>query len=98
MVALGGIGDIVSAAANVATDPCLGQVADLALQLHSLEQPGAAAPGSPGVPGIGLCSAVMPLQVVVWVRQNPWSAVAVSIALIGGLIGIGYNLAGGNRS
>jgi len=98
MVALGDIGDIVSAAANVATDPCLGQVADLALQLHAAEQPGTPVPGSAGTPGIGLCSAVTPLQVVVWVRQNPWSAVAVSIAVIGGLIGIGYNLAGGNRS
>lgn len=95
--ALGDITSVLSAAQNVVSDPCLGQVADLALQLHTAEQPGTAAPGSPGTPGIGLCSAVMPLQVLVWVRQNPWSAVAASIIVIGGLMGIGYNMAGGGR-
>jgi hypothetical protein len=93
---LGGVTDIISAGVNIATDPCLSEVTGLALQLHELEQ--SATPGGPATPGVGLCGAVTPLRVVVWVRQNPWSAVAVSVALIGSLIGIGYSMAGGNRT
>jgi hypothetical protein len=94
--ALGGLLDTAQAAVAVATDPCLGQVTSLALELHDMAA--ASSPGSSTSAGVGLCGAVTPLTAVVWVKKNPWSAVAVSVAIIGGLIGLGYSMAGGNRT
>jgi len=93
---LGGITDVLSAATKVVQDPCLGEVASLVLRLHELEQrpvmPGA--PAKPAVPvqGIGLCGAVKPLRAVVYVRARPWLVPLGAIAIIGGLVGIGYVL------
>lgn len=97
---LHGITDVLTAAQSVVTDPCLMQVADLVGQLHDLEQttPVPGAPPPAPVQGIGLCNAVGPLQKYIWVRQRPWVIPVGAVAIVGGLVGIGYLMAGGRRS
>ena len=98
---LGAITDIASAAQSVVTDPCLGQVSAQLMHLHDLEQqpliPGAPATPTAPVAGIGLCSAVTPLKVLTWVKENPWVAPLTGAAIVGGLIGIGYLWGKGRR-
>lgn len=91
-ISLGGISDVLSAGVNVAQDPCLTEVAKLTIQLHTLEQPkavGATAPASTEK-GIGLCRVVTPLRAYVWTRKHPWSVPLGAVAVIGGLVGLGY--------
>jgi hypothetical protein len=94
---LSGIGTVVSAVSAVVEDPCLPKVSDLVLQLRALEKAGASAPStgpkpppSPPTRGIGLCHAVRPLEAVVWVRRRPWVLPLGGMAVIGGLVGLGY--------
>lgn len=87
---LGGIEDIFGAGANALADPCIGQVTALLTELHSL-QPGSG--GSSG-PGVGMCSAVMPLQLFVATQKSPWILPVAAIGIVGGLIGIGWMLGG----
>ncbi len=94
---LGGITDVLTAAQSVVTDPCLTQVANLVGRLHDLEQPSTGS-GGPPVQGIGLCKAVSPLQTYIWIRERPWVVPVGAIAVVGGLIGVGYLMAGGKRS
>jgi hypothetical protein len=97
---LGSVTTVVSAATAVATDPCLSRVAQLVLRLHQLEQARATSPKPVGatavaaapVRGIGLCQAVKPLEVVVWVRERPWVVPIGAVAVVGGLVGLGYLL------
>jgi hypothetical protein len=93
---LSGIGTVVSAVSAVVEDPCLPQVSALVLQLKALEKsskPSApAAPSGPPARGIGLCHAVRPLEAVVWVRKRPWVLPLGGLAVVGGLVGLGYLL------
>lgn len=92
-----GLGDVattVSAAAAVVTDPCLPEVSKLVLRLHALEQT-ATKPGTPPPPpklGIGLCNAVKPLRGLVYVRERPWVLPLGAVAVVGGLLGLGFML------
>lgn len=95
---LGGLSDIASAASAVVGDPCLSQVATLVLRLHAAQQP-ALPPLTPGGPrpappppakGIGLCSAVKPLQAVAWVSERPWVIPVGIVALFSGVFLAGY--------
>ena len=88
---LSGLTDVLSAGVNVARDPCLSEVARLTLQLHALE-PAAKPLAAPAVtePGIGLCRVVKPLRAYVWTRVHPWSVPVGVVAILGGLIGLGY--------
>jgi hypothetical protein len=100
--ALGGITDVATAALRVVEDPCLYQVTDLVLKLHELEQrpsifkppstrpPGPPPPPPPPVKGIGLCTAVTPLKIVVYVKSRPWILPLALAAVVGGLVGTGY--------
>lgn len=99
--ALGSVTTVVSAAAAITTDPCLVRVSQLVLRLQELEARAAAPsrPTAPGKPpatpapptrGIGLCHAVRPLEMVVWARERPWVVPLGGLALVGGLIGLGY--------
>ena len=105
---LGGTaGDVISAATNVVMDPCLGQVAKLVLDLHyaaagspspPVTSGGAPAPAGaprPTVPppvGIGLCSAVKPLTLAVWVARHQWVVPVAGVGIIAALVGVGYML------
>jgi len=109
-IGLGGTaGDVLSAATNVVTDPCLGQVAKLVLDLH-YAQAGSPTPTKPGTPisglgaltvpppaGIGLCKAVQPLTIAVWVARRPWVVPVGGIALVVGLVGLGYAIGATGR-
>jgi len=92
-----GLGDVattVSAATAIVTDPCLPEVSRLVLRLHALEQ----APVKPGAPppkptlGIGLCNAIKPLRAVVYVKERPWVLPLGAVAIVGGLVGLGFML------
>lgn len=85
------------AAANIVTDPCLSDVSNLINSLHT----GGSAPSDgtasgDGSPGIGLCSAVGPLTVIVWASQNKALAVLGLMGFLGLFVGMGYKL--GKRS
>ncbi len=85
------------AATNIVSDPCLLQVAQLVNQLHTGGAPSAdGTPSGDGQPGIGLCSAVAPLEAVVWVSQNKWVFAVGALAVVGLFVGVGYKL--GRRS
>jgi len=90
--ALGGIAVLGSALQDVAEDPCLFEVAALALELHALEQPSSPGSGPPSPPtkGVGLCGAVKPLNAVIYLKQNKWVLPAAGAALFLGLFGLGY--------
>jgi len=102
-MALGGVTDVAQAAVRVVEDPCLWEVAQLVLKLHELEQsPGVFTPPKPGTPpgpppppvkGIGLCTAVTPLKVVVYAKSRPWLLPLALVGIVGGLVGVGYLLA-----
>lgn len=105
---LGGIADVAAAAGKIAEDPCLPTVTTLVLRLHALEQRGAqpstgTRPGTgtgtkpPAAPvkGIGLCTAVRPLQAVVYVKERPWVLPLGALAAVAGLVGVGYALGRG---
>lgn len=108
---LDGVDTVVSAAKAVVEDPCLAKVSGLVLRLNALEQapaPPAPRPGPPGTTpprpppkpptkGIGLCHAVKPLEIVVWARERPWVVPVGGLALVGGLIGLGYLLGSRRR-
>lgn len=95
---MSGITDVLSATNAIVTDPCLDRVATLVLRLHAAEQRGQAParPGQPPAPpkpptkGIGLCSAVKPLEAVVWVRERPWVVPVGAAAVVVGLFALGY--------
>lgn len=86
-------GDVGLALKSVAQDPCLFKVAGLALRLNQLEQAKPTKPGAPAAPptkGVGLCSAVAPLNALIYVRQRPWVLPAAGLAIVAALVGIGY--------
>jgi len=110
----GTAGDVVGAVTNVVMDPCLGQVAKLVLDLHYAQAGSPSPPsstvgggggnvvGTPTVPppaaGIGLCKAVKPLTMAVWVARRPWVVPVGAIGLIAGLVGLGYAIGSSSRS
>lgn len=90
--ALGSISDVTTAVRDVVEDPCLFQVAKMVSRLNDLQQPSrpTGAPPPPRVKGIGLCSAVRPLQAVTFINERPW-VVPVGLALVFGTVfGLGY--------
>jgi hypothetical protein len=89
---LGGLTDTVTAASKVIEDPCLGQVTKLVLDLHALEQRKTALGATTPVKGIGLCSAVKPLEIAVYLRRHTWVLPVGGIAFVAGLLGLGYVL------
>jgi hypothetical protein len=96
---LGGVTDVASAVLNVASDPCLGQVAKLLNDLHALEQNGALGHDGIGalgatdpIKGIGLCKAVTPLRMAIAVRKHPYATVGGGAAIVLGLLALGYFL------
>ena len=102
---LGSISDVANAAVKIVEDPCLGQVASLVLELHAAT-PAVTAPGAPKPPpgptpppkkGIGLCTAVKPLQAAIYVRKRPWILPVGGLAVVGGLVAVGYLLGRGRR-
>lgn len=95
---LEGVTDVATAVTKVAQDPCLFKVTEMVLLLNALEQPKVkpGGPPPPPVPGIGLCSAVKPLSMVLYVKQRPWILPVAGIAVVGALVGLGY-LLGGKR-
>lgn len=92
--ALGDISDIFGTGVNALSDPCIGQVTALLTQLHDLQPP--TVPGASSGPGVGLCSAVTPLQLFVATQKNPWLLPVVAIGVVGGLVGIGWMLGEGS--
>ena len=102
--------DVGTAIVRVVEDPCLFEVAQYVLKLHELEQrpsifkpkpPGPIGPPPPPAPpvkGIGLCTAVTPLKIVVYVKSRPWILPLAGAAIVGGLVGIGYLLGKPARS
>lgn len=87
---LGDLTDILGAGANAINDPCIGQVTALLTELHDLQPP--STPGAAPGPGVGLCSAVTPLQLFVATQKSPWILPVAAIGIVGGLIGIGWML------
>lgn len=89
---LGGISDVTSAASKIIEDPCLVDVAKLVLQLNQMEQaaPSKGAQPSSPVKGIGLCSAVKPLNTIIALRKNKWILPAIGGAVFLGLFFAGY--------
>jgi hypothetical protein len=90
-------GSVVEAASAVAQDPCLYKVTDLVLQLRDLETaPPAKKLTSLGLParkparGIGLCHAVKPLEVALYLRKKPWVLPVAGTATVAGLILLGW--------
>jgi hypothetical protein len=99
-VATGGTLDVAKAALQVVEDPHLGEVACHVLRLSAMEEgrtPGprctrVATTTRPGS-GIGLRYAVGPLRTFVAAREQPIIAAGVAVAVVGGLLGLGYLLA-----
>jgi hypothetical protein len=83
--------DIAQSILNVATDPCLYQVAGQLNELHELHA-GDTGPGGPvqAKLGIGLCHAVKPLDAIIWARKNPWIFLALAGTVVGGIFVTGY--------
>jgi len=90
--ALGSISDVATAVRDVVEDPCLFPVAKMVSRLNDLQQPSSpSAPTTgPRVKGIGLCSAVRPLQVVSFIAERPWVAPLGVAAFCGIIFGLGY--------
>lgn len=95
--------DVLSAGSQVIQDPCLPQVAQQVLRLHELDQQplnpfAPKPPPSPPTVGIGLCSAVKPLQLVVYAKERPWLVPVAIGGVMAILVGVGYMLGkGGGR-
>lgn len=68
------LGTLTSAAKYILEDPALGQIGEMIVELHRLEQrrPTVSQPTPPSTPGIGLQRFVLPLKAYVYVRRNPW--------------------------
>jgi len=107
---LDGVTDVATAARSVLEDPCLGKATELILTLNALEQPTPrpARPPRPGVKpppappavpikGIGLCSAVGPLQKIVYLKRNKWVLPVVGASIFLGLFGLGYAAGRGRK-
>ena len=95
---MGDITSVINAAKDVVQDPCLSEVAELVSRLHDLEPPSTpGVPSAPPQPGIGLCKAVRPLQLVVYVKERPWVLPVAAFTVVGTLIGIGMLLATPSR-
>lgn len=58
-----------------------------------------AAPTAPVRPakGVGLCHAVTPLKVLLWVQEHRWVVPVGALAIVGGLVGAGYLAGRGTR-
>lgn len=82
--------DVLTAAKDVALDPCLPSFSKQALELSSLTSGGGG--GGGGGAGVGLCSLTGPMNALIWVRRNPWAASAIGFGVIGLLVGVGYSL------
>ena len=82
--------DILGLASQVAQDPCLYEVTELVKRLVALggheEALGAVTPTR----GVGLCRAVKPLKVAIYLRQNKWVLPVAGLALVGGIFAAGY--------
>jgi len=98
------LGDFISdleaasvSGAEITTDPCFQQVIGLTQQFLASFPPAPPSTGpavgptfQPG--GVGLCSAVTPIKLAIWVNQNRWS-IPVGLAMFLGLfVGIGYKV------
>jgi hypothetical protein len=88
---LGDVTDLLSAASNVADDPCLGQVVALLQEIYAAEAGSGTSAPSVG-PGIGLCKAVTPLTIVNYAANNTLLVGIMGVAFLGLLVGIGYSL------
>jgi hypothetical protein len=88
---------IVSTATDVLADPCLPNVLALLSDLHAAQQtssifgPSSTEPSTP-TPGVGLCNAVTPLQILLYTVENPATVALGAAGVLGLLIGIGYIL------
>jgi len=89
MQSLEGVADVGSAVGAVIADPCLLQVAKLTNELAALTKTSAS---STPVKGIGLCKAVGPLEMVIYVKKRPWLIPLGASAFVLGLLGLGYVL------
>ena len=104
---LDGVTDVATAARSVLEDPCLGKATELILTLNALEQPppkppkpGTKPPPKPPVApikGIGLCSAIGPLEKVVYLKRNKWVLPIVGASIFLGLFGLGYAAGRGRK-
>ena len=79
------VGSAVDAAAAIASDPALPQVAGLILQLQQNEASTSQAQTGVARPGIGLGRLVTPLEIYVAYRQNP---LVIGTLVLGALVGI----------
>jgi hypothetical protein len=96
------IREVAKAAAKVMTDPCLYDVTSLVLKLNELESRKAVSSftptgATPKFGGVGLCRAVKPLKAVVYARQRPWLLPLVGVAVVGGLVGLGWFIRGSGK-
>jgi hypothetical protein len=91
---LGSVASTVSAATAIVTDPYLPEVTKLVLRLRELEAkaPTTGTKPSAPTPGIGLRLAVKPLRAFVYLRERPWVLPVGAVAVVGGLVGLGYLL------
>jgi len=88
---LSGLSTIVSAAeaaAYIANDPALPQVASRIQTLHSLEAQASA--GTVNAQGIGLHRLVKPLDAYITYRKNPWLGYVAVAAALGLPFFLGY--------
>jgi hypothetical protein len=82
---------VAMAALNVATDPCLGVIADQLNQLHESEVEAAGPDATvPETLGIGLCKVVTPLKVVIWAKKNPWIFAVLAGGVVATIYTVGY--------
>ena len=94
------IGSTVQAAAAISQDPALSEVTCHVLRMNAITEgrnPGPACPRHAYTPeekqkGIGLYLATKPLRAAVWLRENPY----VAVAGVAGIVGLVYWL--GRRS
>ncbi len=84
------VSDIAQSLVNVATDPCLFEVATQLNELHELESDDGPSTPVQAQLGIGLCYAVKPLKAIVWARKNPWIFGLLAVGSVGGLFALGY--------
>lgn len=92
------IGDVATAASQVLQDPCLYKVTQQVLELREIEAAKAKPkkprkkprkPSVPKKPGVGLCQAVKPLDLVIYVRRRPWILPVAGVGIVGGIFLLG---------
>jgi hypothetical protein len=87
---IGGVGDILGAAGNVASDPALPQVVALVTEIKGLSSGGPSRPSTgPSEPGIGLRRIVTPLRAYVAYKRHPWILPAFAGGIVIGIFALG---------